>query len=107
MLVKLQGLLKTHFEYQQHVMNQSLRPFLPKIASAESNYKVAMDKFLTKRMAMKEQVKESAGLGNIERQVKKSFSIFESPTNSPIMRRSNYLVSREDKKKADEQLQKE
>jgi hypothetical protein len=88
-------------------MNQSLRPFLPKITSAESNYKEAMDKFLTKRNAMKEQVKESAGLGNIERQVKKSGNIFDSPTNSPRNRRGNSFVYREDQKKADGQLQKE
>jgi hypothetical protein len=34
---------------------------------AESNYNTALDKFLSKRMAMKDQVKESAGLGNLER----------------------------------------
>ena len=53
---------------------------MPKIAQAESHYKDMTEKFLSKRMAMKDQVKESAGLGNLERQVKKlQGNIFDSP----------------------------
>jgi hypothetical protein len=50
---------------------------------AESNYNAALDKFLSKRMAMKDQVKESAGLGNLERQVKQFRNIYDSPQSSP------------------------
>jgi hypothetical protein len=46
-----------------------------------------MDKFLSKRNAMKEEAKEAAGIGHLERQVKKSSNIFDdSPTNSPPRR---------------------
>ena len=56
-------------------------------------------------MAMKEQVKESAGLGNLERQVKKKPNIFDSPKNSPRNRSS--VVNREEQRKLDEQKKKE
>jgi hypothetical protein len=50
-------------------------------------------------MAMKDQVKESAGLGNLERQVKKlQGNIFDSPRNSP-KRRNSLIDKDEDEKK--------
>ena len=37
-LQKVNSLLKTHFEYQVHVLNQSIKPFLPKITQAEQQH---------------------------------------------------------------------
>ena len=71
MLSKLNSLLTSHFEYQQHVINQSMKPFLPKIQKAESNYLQLHEAYLQKRKNLKEEVKDNAGLGALERKLDK------------------------------------
>ena len=62
MLSKLSALLKNHFNYQQHVINQSMKPFLPKIATAEKLHNESMAKFLKQRENQKDEVKSSTAL---------------------------------------------
>ena len=61
------ALLKEHFEQQQHVINQTLKPFLPKIPLAEQRHTELLQSFLKKRQQTKARVKESAGVGALER----------------------------------------
>jgi hypothetical protein len=67
MLLKFHALIKGHFEQQHFVVEQSMKPFLPKIKDAESNYKELLNKFIQKRDMLKDQVKDSIGLGALER----------------------------------------
>lgn len=65
------ALLKVHFEYQQAIINQGIKAFLPKINMAEQNYTDILEKFLKKRLLLKDQVKDSAGLGSLEKKFEK------------------------------------
>jgi len=48
------ALLKVHFEYQQAIINQGIKAFLPKINMAEQNYTDILEKFLKKRLLLKD-----------------------------------------------------
>ena len=78
MLSKLNSLLTSHFEYQQHVINQSMKPFLPKIQKAESNYLQLHEAYLQKRKNLKEEVKDNAGLGALERKLDKQQQLIDA-----------------------------
>ena len=71
MLQKLHALIKGHFDHQLAVIDQSLKPFLPKIKDTENNYSLILNKFIQKRDMLKDQVKDSAGLGALERKIRK------------------------------------
>jgi len=51
---KFSALLRGHFEYQQAIINQGIKPFLPKIAMVEENYTDILEKFLKKRLLLKD-----------------------------------------------------
>lgn len=66
------ALLKEHFSQQQHVVSQTLKPYLPKIPLAEQRHKEVLQNFLKKRQQAKESFKESAGLATLEREFRKA-----------------------------------
>lgn len=66
------ALLEEHFTQQQHVVNQTLKPYLPRIPLAEQRHKELLQSFLKKRQQAKEAFKESAGLAALERELKQA-----------------------------------
>ena len=83
-LQKMNSLLKTHFEYQVHVLNQSIKPFLPKITQAELQHLQTLEKFLSKRQQVKEKIK-GVGFTSLENSVrqKRILGFYDSPKHSP------------------------
>jgi hypothetical protein len=71
------------------VVNQTFRPFLPKIALAEQRHKELLQAFLKKRHQAKESFKESAGLAALERELKQARAAANTArTRSPEHTRS-------------------
>ena len=67
MYSKFSALIRNHFSYQQSVINQSMKPFLPKIATAKQLLSENMTKFSQERELKKDEVKLTSGLFTLEK----------------------------------------
>ena len=99
MLGQYCAVIKTHFMYQQQIINQTIKPFLPKVAQAEQLHTEALGKFLAKRQLIKGGIRQaSEPLANVQKRIADAmrdagyYNARESPVDGKPSLEQEYLV---------------